>query len=107
MHASIDPPKALECRLNLAARSAVKRVVNPDLEVRVRVECCKTDVVAGGEHVVDQQAHAHAAVGGLQEFGDERTADDVILDQVVLDVDAALGRLGENNARGKRVDAVG
>ena len=48
-----------------------------------------------------------AAVRGLQECADQRASGNAVLDQVVLQVDAALGPLCQEQANRKRIDAVG
>ena len=50
-------------------------------------------VLAAGVEVVDQQAHAHAALGGIAQRAQELQADAVVGQVVVLDVERALGPL--------------
>jgi hypothetical protein len=84
----------------------MKRVENPDLEIRMGMERGHADVVALREHVVQQQAYPHPPVGGTQQGKDEGAADDVILDQVVLYVDRLFGTLCQQKAYSERVDAI-
>jgi hypothetical protein len=76
-----------------------QRVEQPHLHVRKRRERAEQLVFAGGVEVVHQQAHAHAARGGLAQLLQEQQADVVVLDQVVLHVERLLGVPRERDAR--------
>ncbi len=47
-------------------------------------------VLAGHMQVVEQQAHAHAAVGGADDVGEQRLAGQVAIVDVILQVQRAL-----------------
>ena len=57
--------------------------------------------------VVDQDADANAARGGVEERAQELTARAVVLDQVVLDVDRFLGASDQGQARLERLVTFG
>ena len=95
VHAPVDSAESRQRALRPARGAAVKRVEYSNLEVRVRMQRRQTDVVATRKHVVHQQPHANAAIGCLQKPVDKYATDDVVLDQVVLQVDALLGTFCE------------
>ena len=75
---------------------------------RVRIERGERRVEAGGVVVVEQQPHAHAAVGRrAQRSSNSSVPDHVLVPDVVLDVERAFGGLGQPHARRERVARVG
>ena len=64
------------------------------------------DVITGREHVIEQQAHANATIGCLQQLVNENPADDIVLDQVILHVDALLGSIRQQKASCQCIDAI-
>lgn len=69
----------------------------------MRVECRQQVVEAIGVVVVEQQTHPHAAIGRAQQGLQQQGAGIVVVPDVVLRVDALLGRIGELDARRERV----
>jgi len=69
------------------------------------VERGKPWVVIDRLDVIDQEAHAHAAIGGGEQGLDEHVAGGIADDEVVLGVDTALGGVGEVDARTNRLQA--
>ncbi|MNC42048.1 hypothetical protein D3C75_908470 [compost metagenome] len=61
--------------------------------------------VAGG--VVEQDAHAHATVGGAQQFMHQGAGAQAVVDDVVLQVDARLGVADQFGTGAERLVAVG
>ncbi len=69
-------------------------------------------VLARGVQIVDQQAHAHAAIRGAADVLEQVARRLVLPNDVVLDVERALGVIGERDqavegliARGQQADA--
>ena len=56
--------------------------------------------------IVEQDAHAHAALGGGEQAFEQKAADVVVVEDVVLDVDGAFGQIGHGRARHQRRNAV-
>ena len=54
-------------------------------------------VLARGVEVVHQHAHAHAAVGGAADVLQQDAGGFVLMNDVVLDVERALGVIGERD----------
>ena len=65
----------------------------------MRVHGQQRVVAAGRAHVVDQQAHAHAALGGGHQLVLQQAAGEVVAPDVVLHVQAALGHARGLGAR--------
>ena len=63
------------------------------------------EAIAGG--VVEQDAHAHATVGSLEQFLHQHPRADAVMDDVVLQVEAALGVADQLGAGGEGFGAVG
>ena len=78
--------------------------------------CCsemhEVPVLARGVQIVHQHAHAHAAVRGVADVLQQGARGLVLADDVILDVERALGMIGERDqavegliARGQQPDA--
>ncbi len=76
-----------------------QRIEQAHLDVRQGREGAEQLVLAGGVEIVDEQAHANAASGGIGERAQEAQADAVLLQLVVLDVERALGATRQRQAR--------
>ena len=89
------------------AAPQVQGVEYADLDVGMGSEGAHhgVEAVAGG--VVEQHAHAHAAVGGAQQLVDQGSSAQAIMDDVVLQVDARLGVADQLGAGAKGLVAVG
>ncbi|MNG02675.1 hypothetical protein D3C84_857150 [compost metagenome] len=85
----------------------MQRVEHADLDLRMRREGGDGAVlvVAGG--VVEQNTHAHAAVGGLEQFVHQHPCADAVMHDVVLQIEAALCVSNQFGAGGKGFGAVG
>src|SRR6185295_4273085 len=90
-----------------AAAARRQRVEEPDLEPGQRGKRGEERVLARRVEVVDENADAHAARRGGDEGGEELTAGAVVGDQVVLDVDRALGAADQREAGFERIVGVG
>jgi hypothetical protein len=82
-----------------------ERVVQAHLDVRVRGERCEGVVEALGVRVVEQHAHAHAALGRTPQLLEQQIAGLIGVPDVVLHVEAPLRCGGEEHARGEGVAA--
>ncbi|MCY1295647.1 hypothetical protein D9M70_449960 [compost metagenome] len=112
VHAPVQAPEIgqeIE-RLGLAQH---KRVEDPHFDLRMGVHGREQLIHAGQAVVVEQQAHAHAAVGGLVQRLQQQRAGQVVAPDVVLHVERALRRACQVDARGEgglgvvqRVDAA-
>ncbi|MNI43362.1 hypothetical protein D3C73_976880 [compost metagenome] len=83
-----------------------ERVVQPHLDIGVRIERGKHLVQTGRAVVVQQQAHAHAPVGGFVQRFQQHGAGHVVVPDVVLHIQAALGRARQHHAGGKGVMGI-
>ena len=86
--------------------SMCERIENAQLEILMRIQSCESGVIAAGVHVVDQEAHAHATIRRPQQRINKDVADDVVVNQEVLRIDAALGPLRHQQPQGERIDAI-
>ncbi|MNF95696.1 hypothetical protein D3C84_784610 [compost metagenome] len=84
----------------------MQRVEQADLDLRVSGEGRDDliEAIAGG--VVQQDAHAHAPVGGLEQFVHQHPCADAVVDDVVLQIQAALGVANQLGPGDERVGAV-
>ena len=78
-----------EC-IHCSRFSMRKRIEEADLNILMRIQSCEAGVVTFGVHVVDQEAHPYAAIRRPQQRVDEHSAHEVIVDQEILCIDAAL-----------------
>ncbi|GAB3391620.1 hypothetical protein GCM10027514_35790 [Azotobacter armeniacus] len=83
-----------------------------------RIEQTEMDVRMGGEQgdllvatitgrVVEQDTDTYATIGGLQQFLEQQAGAEPVVDQVILQVDTALGRVNQLGAGGEGLAAVG
>ena len=108
VHAVVDAEETLHHFQQAPHAAAVaERVVQPHLDVRVRVQRQQRRVEPLGIDVVEQQAHAHATLGRGVHLARQQVADQVVVPHVVLQVQAAPGQACRGGARGERVQAVG
>ena len=89
------------------AAADMQRIEYSNLDVGVRRERRDPVVMSVAGGVVQQQAHAYAAIGGLQQFVDQRPRGQAVMDDVVLHVQAELGRADHLAAGGERLGALG
>ena len=78
-------------------------IEEPHLDVGLRVERGERFVEAAGVVVVEQQPHPDAAIGGAAQCVEQQRAREVVVPDVVLHIEAALGDIGEPNPRGERI----
>ncbi|MNE98639.1 hypothetical protein D3C80_1971840 [compost metagenome] len=85
----------------------MQRVEQTNLDLRMRRQRGDdlVQTVAGG--VVEQNAHAHAAIGSLEQFLHQHSRADAVMDDVVLQIKAGLGVADQFGAGGERLAAVG
>ena len=89
-----------------ARRAQRHWIEQPDLEVRVGIEREQMGVVRRGTEIVQQQAHAHAAIGRAQQPLREQPAGLVAVPDVVLHIETLLGRFREHQARDEGLHPV-
>jgi hypothetical protein len=80
-----------------------QRVVQPDFDVPMRVEGGNRFVQPAGIRVVEQDAHAHAALRGSPHRVVQQVPGLVAVPDVVLDVERLVGGGRKQHACGKRV----
>jgi hypothetical protein len=89
------------------ARGAVhERVEQAHFDVGMRVEGGERRVEAGDAVVVEEQAHPHTAGCRLAQLLEEQAPRDVVVPDVVLHVERALGGAREQHARGEGVARI-
>src|SRR5438552_704619 len=84
----------------------IKRIEDTDLYVLVRRQRGDLLVALGVVAVVDEHAHAHAAVGGAQYRIHQQLPGIVVLDDEVLEVERLLRRVGHFSAYQETVHAL-
>jgi hypothetical protein len=92
---------------NARFTAQVLRIEQADFDVRVRSECCNgvVQAVAGG--VVQQNAHSHAAVCGLEQLIDQGARAQAVVNDVVLQIQAGFGVANQFGAGLEGIAAVG
>ena len=73
----------------------------------MRVEQQQRPIVRRRAHVVDEQSHADATISRAHHRSDQQLADRVVVPDVVLQVEAALGEIDEGEARKERIGTAG
>ncbi len=107
VHAAIHAREAGEQLAEAVESGAVDvGIEDPDLDVLMSVEARDQLVLLfEGTPVVEQHAHAHAAIGGGDEAVDDQRAGLIGVEDVVLEIERAVGELDEDGARHERVEA--
>jgi hypothetical protein len=102
------PVHAAEVRRVLRQPEAAqrKRVEQADLDVRMRVERREQCGEAHRAVVIEQQAHPHAALGGIVQRAIDQVSGQVVAPDVVLRVDRPFRRPYQQQACGERVTPV-
>ena len=61
---------------------------------------CEQDCVGGHRaKIVEQQAHAHAAIGRAEQTFDQNLADQILVPDEILHIEAALRRIRQDQSR--------
>ena len=110
VHAPVLPgqvQQAAESTGDAVAAAEMQRTEQADLDVRVGGQRGDLAVAAVAGGVVEQEADAHAAVGGLQQLHGEQPRAEAVVGDVVLQVEAALGVADQFGADGEGLVAVG
>lgn len=81
-------------------------IEQPDLDVGMPVERREDGVEPGDAIVIQQHAHAHAAVGCLPHGLQHQCAGKIAVPDVILNIETACRRACKEDARGKSVAAV-
>ncbi|MNF86076.1 hypothetical protein D3C84_684990 [compost metagenome] len=89
------------------AAAQVQRVEQADLDLRVRRQRGDDPVEAIAGGVVEQDSHAYATVGSLEQFVHQHPCADAVMDDVVLQVEAALGVADQFGTGHERFAAIG
>ena len=89
------------------AAAQMQRVEHADLDLRMRRQRGDDPVQAIAGGVVEQNAHAHATVGRLEQFLHQHPRADAVMNDVVLQIEAALGVADQLGAGGEGFGAVG
>ena len=79
-----------------------ERVEDADLDIWMRVERREVGIAILEVDVVDQDAHAHAAVGGAKQVSGEEQAGGIRIPLEVLHVETSFGQVGQHDARRER-----
>ena len=79
-----------------------------DLDVRVRVQP-RDEIVflLEGFPVVQQQSHPYAAIGGGDQPVNDERAGLISVEDVVLEVERALGEVDEQRSGDERIESIG
>ncbi len=105
MHAAVGTIKIGDIVQPLVT-AAAERIEQAHFDVGMLIQQQEHLVVDRREHVVEQKAHAHAAVGGLEQLHDEQQAGRVTFHQEVLGIDGALGTIDQREPDTQRVHAA-
>ena len=81
-------------------------VEHPHLDVRMTVDGEQDDVGGHRAEIVEQQAHAHAAVGRAEQTFEQNLAHHVLVPDEILHIEAALRRIRQDQPRGQGVAPV-
>ena len=102
VHAVIHRPEPRD-ELEVLRPPAREGIEQPHFDGGMGVERRPHVVGLPAVHVVDEHSHPHAPVGRLDELLEEEPSDCVLVEHVVLHVDAALGVPGVHRPRDERV----
>jgi len=92
--------------LGSSGHIAAERIENAYLQVEVTVHGRHIQIPAGKIHIVHQQTHPYAPVGGIEQYVGNQLADHIGVIQVILSIDAALGVIGQDRPGHKRIQAI-
>ena len=105
MHAAVEA-REVESQLAETQAAVGVGIEQPHLDVRMRIERRERRVQPARVVVVEQQPHPHAAFGRLPQRLAQESAGRVVAQDVVLDVEAAIGGAREQDARSECVARV-
>jgi hypothetical protein len=109
MHAMVEARAARKELTHRAQPSAprAKGIEKTNLDGCMTIERDQGIIVRPCVHVIEQHAHAHAAIGGAQQLAREVEPGRIAAPDVILHFDAALGGLRAHHAQGEGVEPVG
>ena len=105
MHALVDASE-LGDHANHPQRTHGYGVEHPHLDVGMTVDGEQGDVGGHRAEIVEQQTHAHAAVGRAEQTVEKNLACQVLIPDEILHIEAALRRIREGQSRGQSVAPV-
>ena len=85
----------------------VERIEQPHFDVRMRIERIEHVLGVAGIEIVDEQAHAHAAIGGGEQSLRDQLAGRIGVEDVILQIDRLRRFVGEHDAAHHRIGIVG
>ena len=94
VHAAVDAPETRRDPHSTSASVAAargKRIEHAHLDIRMRREGGEARVFRARVHIVDQQPHLHAAIGGLEQLLCEVHPREVGVPDVSLNIETARG----------------
>ena len=86
-----------------AGRAQGHGVEHPHLDVRMTVDGEQSGVGGHRAEIVEQQTHAHAAVGRTEQMFEKNLARQVLGPDEILHIEAALRRIRQSQPRGQSV----
>jgi hypothetical protein len=105
VHAAGDGSKPRD-ELRPAADISTERIDEANRHIGVRVQDGRTDFSTAHRHVVNQQAHPDAAIRRLDKLVKQEGAGHVVVKEIILGIDAAFGRQGQDRPGDERIDAA-
>ena len=105
VHAPRHVPEAGQ-KLYTPSAFPAERVEETHFDMGMGIEGHGTPVAPAQVHVVNQQPHADAPIRGLQQLVDEQDTRHVVVQQIVLGINAALGQLGQHRPRDEGIQPV-
>ncbi|HSF86550.1 MAG TPA: hypothetical protein VLG28_12960 [Acidimicrobiia bacterium] len=105
VHAMVERTRASHV-LHCPGPAPLPRVEETYLDGRVGVQRNPDVFSLVAVQVVDQHSHANPTVGGLEQLADQQTPYGVLAEDVVLQVDAALGPVGEDRPGHERIPSA-
>ena len=107
MHAAVEPPE-ITGRVGQSCKwiPAGERIEYSNLEIGMAIQSQHPPILTGCQEVIDQQAHAEAAVSRVKQLVEEEQSHRVSFDEIALGVDGAFGPVGQGHANGHGFNAV-
>ena len=81
-------------------------VKNADLDIWVSIQNGYPAVPTPLVDIIDQKPDPHPTLGGLEELVDKQAADDIVMNHIILGIDAALGNVSERSPGNECIQPV-
>ncbi|MNT23551.1 hypothetical protein D3C72_1589720 [compost metagenome] len=106
MHAPVDASET-QHQLDASMQHVFPRpggIEQPEFDIRMAVDGVEDTVGNGNAEIVEEQTHAHTAIGGGDDFAHHQPSGQVGIPHVIHEIEAAPRRPGRRHAHRKGIE---